>query len=467
MTRLGPDRTLTSDELVALDRAHFMHPWQVFDTYRHDGPLPIESGEGCRLYDADGNSYIDAVGGLWNVQLGWGHEELVGAIADQARRLAYSSMFTDMTHVPAVELSALLASMAPGHLNHVFFGTGGSTAIDTAFRLMHYYQACRGKPEKQHVIALDYAYHGSTYAAMSIGGKKADHPPEFRYITDTIHHLTAPRVYRAPGGMDEAEFCDFLVAELEAKIEELGADNVGAFFAEPIQGAGGVNVPPAGWHRRMWEVCRAHDVLYVSDEVVTGFGRLGHWFTSEEMFGIEPDIIVCAKGITSGYQPLSATIFSDGIWDVISAEGHGRVFASGYTYSGHPVACAAALKNIEIMERDGVLDHVRDVGPYFMEQLTTLADLPVVGDVRGSHLMACVEFVADQATREMFPEELDVGRVVSRHADELGLIVRPIVHLNVMSPPLVITREEIDTVVSKLREAIIAGMADLEAAGHL
>jgi putrescine aminotransferase len=454
----------TNDELTQLDRSHFLHPWQVFDTFRHDGPLPISSGSGCRLQDADGNTYIDAVGGLWNVQLGWGNEELVEAIADQARRLAYSSMFTDMTHVPAVELAVQLAEMAPGNLDHVFFGTGGSVAIDTAYRLMHYYQACRGKAEKRHVIALDAAYHGSTYAAMSIGGKKSDHPPEFRYITDTIHHLTSPRVYRAPDGMTEAEFCDFLVDELEAKIAELGAENVGAFFAEPIQGAGGVNVPPAGWHQRVREVCRANDVLYVSDEVVTGFGRLGHWFASEDEFGIEPDILICAKGITSGYQPLSATIFSDEIWDVISSEGHGRVFASGYTYSGHPVACAAALKNIEIMDRDGILDHVRDIGPYFMDQLGTLADLPIVGDVRGSHLMACVEFVADKSTKQTFPDELDVGRVVSRHADEIGLIVRPIVHLNVMSPPLVITRDDVDVIVSKLREAIIASLPELTSA---
>ena len=467
MTSLGTDSYRSSDELIALDRDHFLHPWQVFDTYRHDGPLPIESGAGCYLYDADGNSYLDAVGGLWNVQLGWGREELVEAIADQARRLAYSSMFTDMTHVPAVELAALLAEMAPGQLDHVFFGTGGSVAIDTAYRLMQYYQSCRGKPEKHHVIALEYAYHGSTYAAMSIGGKLADHPPEFRYITDTIHHLTAPRIYRAPDGMDEAEFCDFLVAELEAKIQEIGPDNVGAFFAEPIQGAGGVNVPPAGWHRRMWEVCRTHDVLYVSDEVVTGFGRLGHWFASSDAFGVEPDMIVCAKGITSGYQPLGATIFSDEIWDVISAENKSRVFANGYTYSGHPVACAAALKNIEILDREDVLAHVRDVGPYFQAQLATLAELPIVGDVRGSHLMACVEFVADQASKATFPEEIDIGRMVSRHADESGLIVRPMVHLNVMSPPLVITREEIDIVVSKLRDSIIAAMADLQRDGHL
>ena len=210
------------------------------------------------------------------------------------------------------------------------------------------------------------------------------------------------------------------------------------------------------------DICDRHNILMIVDEVVTGFGRLGEGFASEDVFGIEPDILICAKGITSGYQPLGATIFSDQIWDVISAEGHGRVFASGYTYSGHPVACAAALKNIELMDREGVLAHVRDVGPYFMQQLATLADLPVVGDVRGHHLMACVEFVADRKTKERFPDELDIGRMVSRHADEAGLIVRPIVHLNVMSPPLIISRDEIDTIVSKLRDSIVAAMADLD-----
>ncbi len=221
---------------------------------------------------------------------------------------------------------------------------------------------------------------------------------------------------------------------------QVGPDKVAAFFAEPVFGAGGVIVPPQGYHRGTWEICQKYDVLYVSDEVVTAFGRLGHWFASKEVFDFQPDIICSAKGLTSGYQPLGATIYSSKIHQVISELGHGRCFTHGFTYSGHPVACAAALKNIEIMEREKLLPHVQDIGPYFQAQLKTLSDLPIVGDVRGIGLMACVEFVKDKASKERFDEEFDIGKWISNQADSRGLIVRPIVNLNVMSPPLIIDR---------------------------
>jgi len=253
------------------------------------------------------------------------------------------------------------------------------------------------------------------------------------------------------------------VAEFEAKVAELGGpQKVAAFFAEPIMGSGGVIMPPADYLQRLWRYCKDNDILFVSDEVVTAFGRLGHWFVSESMFGIQPDIITTAKGLTSGYLPLGALVFSDEIFDVISQPGHQRYFAVGFTYSGHPVSCAAALKNIEILEREAILDHVKEVGPYFMEQLQTLADLPMVGDVRGSHMMACVEFVADRETKRTFPEELGIGKLVSNEADKLGLIVRPIENLNVMSPPLVVTTDEVDKIVGRLRQAIITTQAKLE-----
>ena len=231
-------------------------------------------------------------------------------------------------------------------------------------------------------------------------------------------------------------------------------------------GSGGVILPPADYLPRLWDFCRRHGILYVSDEVVTGFGRLGEWFVSEALYGIRPDIITAAKGLTSGYLPLGAMLFSDEIFDVIAEPGHGRCFTVGYTYSDHPVSCAAALKNIEIIERENLLEHVRAVGPYFMEQLETLGDLPMVGDVRGSHLMACVEFVADVADKRLYPDALGVGKWVSNEADDRGLIVRPIENLNVMSPPLVITTDDVDCIVSRLREAIVAARAALEAAGH-
>ena len=414
----------------------------------------MEHAGGSYLTDIEGNRYLDAVGGLWCTNIGQGREEMADAIAAQVKKLAYASPFVDMTTTPAAELASKLADIAPGSLNHVLYSCGGSTAIDSAYRLIQFYQNCRGLHDKKHIIARDASYHGSTYIAMSIGGKKADHPPEFDYKRDTIHHISSPNFYRAEGYESEEQFLEFLVDELEQKILSLGADKVAAFFAEPILGAGGVVVPPKGYHQRTHAVCKQYDVLYVSDEVVTAFGRLGHWFSSQDVFGFEPDIITCAKGLSSGYLPLGATIYSDEIHEVISEQGKGRYFAQGYTYSGHPVCCAAALKNIEIMERENIFQNAVDVGDYFGEQLNTLTDLPIVGQVRGYRLMQCVEFVSNKETREMFPEEMDIGKVVSDIADKKGLLVRPIVHLNVMSPPLIISKEEVDFTVATLRESI-------------
>ena len=436
------------------DKDHFTHPWQMFDTFEQDGSMIMEHAEGSYLMDIEGNRYLDAVGGLWCTNIGQGREEMADAIAEQVKKLAYASPFVDMTTTPAAELASKLADIAPGSLNHVLYSCGGSTAIDSAYRLIQFYQNCRGLHDKKHIIARDASYHGSTYIAMSIGGKKADHPPEFDYKRDTIHHISSPNYYRAEGYDSEEQFLDFLVDELEQKILTLGPDKVAAFFAEPVLGAGGVIVPPKGYHQRTHAVCKQYDVLYVSDEVVTAFGRLGHWFCSQDVFGFQPDIITCAKGLSSGYLPLGATIYSDEIHQVISEQGKGRYFAQGYTYSGHPVCCAAALKNIEIMERENIFRNARDVGDYFGEQLNTLTDLPIVGQVRGYRLMQCVEFVSNKDTREMFPEEMDIGKVVSDIADKKGLMVRPIVHLNVMSPPLIITKEEVDFAVSTLRESI-------------
>jgi len=452
----------TTAEIIERDRRHLIHPYQVFDTVMEEDVLPIGRGAGARLVDTDGNEYLDAVGGMWCTNIGLGRDEMADAIAQQVRELAYANPFTDMTNVPAGLLCEKLAELAPGDLNHVFLSSGGATAIDAAYRMIQFYQYAKGTPEKRHVISRVDAYHGTTYASVSIGGKPGDRVPGFNYIDDTIHHLSSPNFYRYGGDRTEQEFADDLVTEFRAKIDELGADQIGAFFAEPIMGSGGVIMPPADYLKRMWQLCREHDIVYVSDEVVTGFGRLGEWFASESVFGIEPDIITSAKGLTSGYLPLGATIISDRIYDVISETGHGRYFAVGYTYSGHPVSCAAALKNIEILEREGLLEHVREIGPYFQEQLATLGDLPMVGDVRGSHLMACVEFVEDRETRRHYPEELDVGKLVANACEPRGLIVRPMVHLNVMSPPLVIDRDDVDRIVSTLRDAIVEVRAALD-----
>ncbi len=443
-----------------------LHPYQIFDTYLTDPVLPIANGAGVALVDTDGNEYIDAVGGMWCTNIGLGRDEMAQAIAVQARDLAYSNPFTDMTNVASVRLAERLAELAPGNLNRVFFTCGGSTANDAALRLIQYYWGVRGQPQRRHILSRADSYHGTTIATISLGGKAADRVPEFNYLTDDFHHLSSPNAYRYANGRNDQQFADDLVDELIAKVDSLGGpEHIAALFAEPVMGAGGVIPPPADYLQRIWRYCRDNEILFVADEVVTAFGRLGEWFASESLFGITPDIITCAKGLTSGYLPLGAASFSDEIFDVISEQGHGRYFAVGYTYSGHPVSCTAALKNIEIIEREGILDHVKAVGPYFMEQLETLADLPMVGDVRGSHLMGCVEFVADRDTKRNYPDEVGVGKRVSNEADKLGLIVRPIDNLNVMSPPLVISHAEVDAIVARLREAILAARAQLEAEG--
>ncbi|ANA69618.1 TPA: aminotransferase [Pseudomonas aeruginosa] len=464
--RLHATSPLGDADLVRADQAHYMHGYHVFDDHRVNGSLNIAAGDGAYIYDTAGNRYLDAVGGMWCTNIGLGREEMARTVAEQTRLLAYSNPFCDMANPRAIELCRKLAELAPGDLDHVFLTTGGSTAVDTAIRLMHYYQNCRGKRAKKHVITRINAYHGSTFLGMSLGGKSADRPAEFDFLDERIHHLACPYYYRAPEGLGEAEFLDGLVEEFERKILELGADRVGAFISEPVFGSGGVIVPPAGYHRRMWELCQRYDVLYISDEVVTSFGRLGHFFASQAVFGVQPDIILTAKGLTSGYQPLGACIFSRRIWEVIAEPDKGRCFSHGFTYSGHPVACAAALKNIEIIEREGLLAHADEVGRYFEERLQSLRDLPIVGDVRGMRFMACVEFVADKASKALFPESLNIGEWVHLRAQKRGLLVRPIVHLNVMSPPLILTREQVDTVVRVLRESIEETVEDLVRAGH-
>jgi putrescine---pyruvate transaminase len=452
-------------EIMAMDKAHNLHPWTHFDSFEKDGALVITDGSGARITDANGQSYLDAVGGLWCTNIGLGREEMVQAIADQVRKLAFSNSFVDMTNEPAARLAQKLAQIAPTGISHVLFTTGGSTAVDSAYRMAQFYQSCAGRPDKTHVIARKQAYHGSTYASMSIGNKAADRAPEFHYISDTIHHVSCPNPYRAPEGLTGEAFTDYLVAEFEEKIAKIGADRVGAFFAEPVMGAGGVIVPPDGYFRRMWQVCRRHDILFVADEVVTAFGRLGHWFASESEFGVQPDMITTAKGLSSGYLPIGALLYSDRVHDVISQGDPDRWFTNGFTYSGHPVACAAALKNIEIMEREGLLRHAATVGSYFEERLHTLEDLPIVGNIRGRKLMMCVENVQDKQTRELFADEVNIGKRISNACEDKGLIVRPVGHLNIMSPPLIITREDVDFIVGTLRTCIAQVTDDLTREG--
>jgi adenosylmethionine-8-amino-7-oxononanoate aminotransferase len=302
---------------------------------------------------------------------------------------------------------------------------------------------------------------------MSLTGVSFDHTGFDLVQGGLIHRVSSPNCYRRREGMSEPAFLDFLAEEFAAKIEELGAENVAAFFAEPVMGAGGVIVPPKGYHARFAEICRRNEILNVADEVVTAFGRLGHFFASEAVFGMVPDMITSAKGLTSAYAPLSATILSEQIYEVLSVpQAKGTMFTHGYTYSGHPVCCAAGLKNIEIMEREDICGHVRRVGPYFEQRLRSLGELPLVGDVRGSHFMLCVESVASKTTKELLPSEVAVGKRIAEACQKRGVLVRPIAHLNILSPPLILTRSEIDRLVDVLREAIIEVGDRLTAEGH-
>jgi len=443
------------------DRDHLIHPFVHFPSFARDGALVISEGKGAYVFDADGNRYLDGIAGMWCVNIGHGNTELAETMAEQARRLAYFNTFVDTTNPPAAELAAKLAELAPARLNRVFFDTGGSAANDTIARTIHFYFNRLGKHTKKKFISRKDAYHGSSYLSMALTGKEEDHEG-FDLPPDLVHYVSCPNPYRRTPGMTIEQYCDQLVDEFEAKIVELGPENVAAFFAEPILGAGGVIVPPPGYHRRTREICRRYDVLYVSDEVVTAFGRLGHMFASEPLFDVTPDVVTCAKGLTSGYIPLGASIFSDQIFEVISEPKPGADnYNHGFTYSGHPICCAVALKNIEIIERDRICEHVREVGPYFEKRLAQLDTLPLVGDVRGSHFMLCVENVANKQTKALLPEEIGIGKRISDHCEKRGLIVRPIGHLNVISPPLTLMRDEIDELVEILGASIEATADDL------
>jgi putrescine---pyruvate transaminase len=446
-------------DLWEKDRAHLMHPWSNLAAAKDEGSLIIAKGSGVHIEDAEGKRYLDAVGGLWCTNIGLGRNEMAEAIAEQVRTLAYCNPFVDIGSAPAAELAARIAQVAPGSINRVIFTTGGSSANETAFRIINFYNRTRGKPEKRHILVRRQSYHGSTLLTSSLTGK--DQIPEFEYLRDFIHFLSAPNPYRAPDGMDEAAFGDYLIDEFQAKIDDIGAENVAAFFAEPIQGAGGVIVAPEGYLKRAWEICRKNDILFVADEVVTGFGRLGHWFASLSEFGIQPDIIASAKGLTAGYLPLGACLYTDELHEAMLQGSLEGFFGHGYTYGAHPVSCVAGLKVMEILEREAIFDHVNDVGPYFMKRLHSLDGLPIVGNVRGKKLMGGVEFVQNRATKALFPEELNIGKQVANKAEALGLMVRPIVHLNIMSPALTISRDEIDFVVDTLGASIKAVADDL------
>jgi putrescine aminotransferase len=465
-----PPRALpaaATESLRRSDNERWFHPWEsMADAGRADRTI-VRRAEGIYLYDEKGARLIDGPGGMWCVQIGYGRPEMAAAIAEQVMRVPYMNPFA-LTSEPPARLAERLAALAPGDLRHVFLTTGGSTAVDTALRFVHFYNNVRGRPQKKHIITRALAYHGSTYLCAQVTAKDRNRN-WFDVASPLVHILPHVNPVRRPEGTSVEQFCDEKVRDLEEKILEIGPERVGAFIAEPIQASGGVIVPPDGYLRRCREVCRQNDVIFIADEVVTGFGRLGHWFASSEVFGFEPDILTCAKGLTSGYLPLGACLVSDRLFrEVSGANSRGAIFGSGFTNSGHPVCCAAALKNIEIIEGEGLLAHVREVSPHFQQRLRELRDIPLVFDTRGMGLVGGVECTVSHLHGRDFDEErllaldLDLGARIDRHCHELGLMVRPIVNQCVFSPPLIITRDEIDRMFDILREGIVRAMREVE-----
>ncbi len=437
------------------DNTFNMHPWETMGTKPPDR-LIAARGEGIYLYDPEGNRYIDGPGGMWNVQIGYGNTEVAHAMADQAIALPFNSPWYFASD-PASVLAKRLTEMSPGDLNWVFFTTGGSSAVDSALRFSHFYNNMLGRPEKKITISREKAYHGSTYLAATMSGKERDRT-FMDTATELVRFLPDVSPLLRPEGMSLADWCDAKVADLESLIAEVGADHIGSFIAEPILASGGMIIPPPGYHERTRAICAEHDILYISDEVVTGFGRLGHWFASEPVFGIVPDIITCAKGITSGYAPLGAMLVSDRLVDQLKDEDRGDIaFSNGFTNSSHPVACAAALANLDVMERDGILEHVRNVTPHFQQRLQQLERFEIVAEARGVGLAGCVEgdIAPPEATQvERLAIDYQFGSLMDAACEKRGLIVRPSINMCVFSPPLIITIEQIDEMFDILEEAL-------------
>ena len=448
----------TSAELKQQDNI-FIHPWDDIVKLGANQRTLLAKGEGIYVTDSEGNRLMDAPAGMWCVNIGHGREEMAKAVYDQMMALAYVSPWS-MATGPAAEFAAQVAEQAPGDIEHVFFTTCGSTAVDSGIRFVQFYNNVRGKPEKKHIISQKRGYHGSTYLGGSVSGKERD-KSNLDSVPGLVHHIEAPHPMHKPDDMSDADFLNSCVANLENMIESVGADKCAVFVAEPILASGGVIVPPQGYHQRCLEVCRKNDMLYLSDEVVTSFGRLGHCFASEAVFGIQPDLITTAKGLTSGYVPMGALLVSDRLVQEIKAKGgDSAVFSNGFTYSGHPVAAAAGIKNLEIMQRENLFEQARENGLYLQQQMQTLWDIPIVRDVRGVGLMTCVECELKQGGNDL-AMDYEIGNLIDKHCQALGLIVRPIINMCVMSPPLTITRDQIDEMIAILRQGILKAMDEV------
>jgi adenosylmethionine-8-amino-7-oxononanoate aminotransferase len=440
----------TSTELIQADRDHLIHP--LHHPTLHAEPLVWVKGRGAVLVDIHGREFIDGMAGLWNVNAGHGREELAEAAAAQMRELAYASGYTGCTNVPAIRLAERLTQLSYPNLQAVFFACGGAEANESAFKTARWYWKAKGRADKVKIISRKLGYHGVTLAALSATGM-SQFAKWFEPLAPGFVHTEAPYPYRLEGVRLGETVGQAAARMLEETILREGADTVAAFVAEPVQGAGGVIVPPDDYFPRVREICTRHDVLFIADEVITGFGRTGRWFALGR-WNVLPDIVSFAKGVTSGYQPLGGIIVSRAIHEAIRTVPPENRWMHQYTYSGHPTCCAVGLKNLEIIEREGLPDRAAKLGQRLLDGLRSLYEFAAVGDVRGLGLMAAVELVEDRATKKTFEPDKKIGDRVGQAMQRRGVFTRNRNEVIMFAPPLVITEAQVDRIVSALREAI-------------
>ena len=408
------------------------------------GSRIIVRAEGIYLWDSDGNRILDGMAGLWCVNIGYGRNELAQVAMEQMQQLPYYNNFFHTTHPPGVELSKLLSEITQPHLNHVFFTNSGSEANDTVVRMVRRYWDLQGKPDKQIIISRHNSYHGSTVAAATLGGMQQMHE-QIVVPLPGVEHIAQPYWYAEGGDTDPDEFGLNTARALSERIEQLGADRIAAFIAEPIQGAGGVIIPPQSYWPEIQRICTEYDILLVADEVICGFGRTGKWFGSD-YYELTPDLMPVAKGLSSGYLPIGGVMVSDRVVDGLVHKG--GEFAHGFTYSGHPVCAAVAVENIRIMQRENIIERVdQEIAPYFDQKWSTLSDHPLVGEARSLGLLGALELVRDKDSRERYDPQLGVGNRCRDLCFQNGLVMRAVEDKMVVSPPLVISKEQIDELV--------------------
>jgi len=439
----------------ALSRDHHLPPFTDYKALNAKGTRIITKASGVYLWDSEGHKILDAMAGLWCVNLGYGREELVEAATRQMRELPYYNLFFQTAHPPAVALAKAIADIAPAGMNHVFFTGSGSEANDTVLRMVRHYWAIKGQPAKKVIIGRWNGYHGSTIAGASLGGMKAMHEQGDGPIPG-IEHIDQPYWFGEGGDMSPEEFGVRIADQLEQKILEVGEDKVAAFIAEPIQGAGGVIIPPESYWPRVKEILARYDILFIADEVICGFGRTGEWFGSD-YYGLEPDLMPIAKGLTSGYIPMGGVVVRD---EVVHTLNEGGEFYHGFTYSGHPVAAAVALENIRILREEKIVERVKTkTAPYLQSRWQELLEHPLVGEARGVGLLGALELVKNKKTRERFADP-GVGMLCREHCFRNGLVMRAVGDTMIISPPLVISEEQIDELVGKVRLCLDATAKD-------